>query len=226
MKHVAIIMDGNRRWAKEKGLIASLGHLAGAKNLKKLVKHIFYKKDIKYLSLFAFSTENFKRSEEEVNYLMKLFYNEAVKLLKKISEKNIKVVFSGHLEYLSDDLREKFSEIEKNSNGEYTLNLCIAYGGQREIVDATKKIATLYKEGKISLDEIDEKSFYKYLYKDLPPIDLMIRTSGEVRISNFMLYSLAYSEMKFVDTYFPAFTPKEFDKVLNEYDKRDRRFGK
>ena len=98
MKHIAIIMDGNRRWAKERGLLPSLGHLAGAKNLKKLVKHIFYKKNIKTLSLFAFSTENFKRSEEEVKYLMKLFYNEAVKLLKKITEKNIKIVFSGHLE--------------------------------------------------------------------------------------------------------------------------------
>ena len=123
-------------------------------------------------------------------------------------------------------MRKKLEELEKTSNGEYTLNLCIAYGGQREIIDATKKIAILYKEGKIELDKIDEESFYKYLYKNLPPIDLMIRTSGEVRISNFMLYSLAYSEMKFVDTYFPAFGPKEFDKVLEEYQVRDRRFGK
>lgn len=226
MKHVAIIMDGNRRWAKEKNLLPSLGHLAGAKNMKKLVKHIFLKKNIKYLSLFTFSTENFKRSEEEVGYLMKLFYNEAVKLLKTIKGKNVKIVFSGNLEYLNDDLRKKLEELENSSSGEYTLNLCIAYGGQREIIDAAKKIATLYKEEKISLNEINEESFYKYLYKDLPPIDLMIRTSGEVRISNFMIYSLAYAEMKFVDTYLPDFNEKEFDKVLEEYQQRDRRFGK
>lgn len=226
MKHVAIIMDGNRRWAKAKNLLPSLGHMAGAKNMEKLVKHIFLKRNIKYLSLFAFSTENFKRSEEEVGYLMKLFYNEAVKLLKKIKEKNVKIVFSGNLEYLSEDLRKKLEELENSSSGEYTLNLCIAYGGQREIIDAAKKIATLYKEEKISLNEINEESFYKYLYKDLPPIDLMIRTSGEVRISNFMIYSLAYAEMKFVDTYLPDFNEKEFDKVLEEYQQRDRRFGK
>ena len=226
MEHIAIIMDGNRRWAKEKNLLPSLGHLYGARNLKKLVKHIFYKKNIKYLSLFAFSTENFKRSQEEVGYLMKLFYNEAVKLLKKINEKNIKIVFSGHLEYLDEELKDKLEELEKSSKGDYTLNLCIAYGGQREIIDATKKIANLYKEGKISLEDIDEKEFYRYLYHELPPIDLMIRTSGEIRISNFMLYSLAYSEMKFVNTYFPAFTNKELDKVIDEYQDRNRRFGK
>ena len=126
MEHIAIIMDGNRRWAKEKNLLPSLGHLYGARNLKKLVKHIFYKKNIKYLSLFAFSTENFKRSQEEVGYLMKLFYNEAVTLLKKINEKNIKIVFSGHLEYLDEELKDKLEELEKSSKGDYTLNLCIA----------------------------------------------------------------------------------------------------
>ena len=127
---------------------------------------------------------------------------------------------------MDEELKDKLEELEKSSKGDYTLNLCIAYGGQREIIDATKKIANLYKEGKISLEDIDEKEFYRYLYHELPPIDLMIRTSGEIRISNFMLYSLAYSEMKFVNTYFPAFTTKELDKVLDEYQDRNRRFGK
>lgn len=226
LKHVAIILDGNGRWAKKRGLPRSLGHKAGAENLNKLAKYAL-EKGIEVLSVFAFSTENFKRSEEEVNYLMNLFTSNFKRDKNYFNKLNIKVVFSGRKEPLKNEVLEAISElveITKNNTGGI-FNICLNYGGQAEIVDAAKKISDDIINKKITKDDIDENSFYKYLYNNLPPIDFMIRTSGEERISNFMLYSLAYSEVYFTDTYFPDFDEKEFDKALLVYENRNRRFG-
>ena len=221
--HVAIIMDGNRRWAKEKGKNPSMGHLQGSKTLEKTGMYIF-STGVKYLSVFAFSTENFKRNEEEVTYLMDLIIKGFKSTCDKFVKNGIRVIISGKKDNLREDVLNTISEIEKKTengmNG--TFNICFNYGGQAEIEDAAKKIAIDYKEGKLDLDSLD---FNHYLYNDLPPIDFMIRTSGEVRISNFMLYQLAYSELYFTDVYFPDFTEKEYDLAILEYNKRKRRYG-
>ncbi len=225
-KHVAIIMDGNGRWAKLRGKKRSEGHLEGSKNLEKLALHIL-KKGIKILSVFAFSTENFKRSKEEVDYLMNLLIKFFKKKVKKFNDNNIRVMISGRRENLRSDVLEAIDSIQnstKNNNGGI-LNICLNYGGVEEIIDASKKIAIDYNKNNLSLDKLDKNVFQKYLYNDLEPIDFMIRTSGELRISNFMLFSLAYSELYFTDTYFPDFDEKEFDVALSEYQKRNRRFG-
>lgn len=225
-KHVAIIMDGNGRWATMRGKKRSEGHLEGSKTLKKLALHIL-KKGVKILSVFAFSTENFKRSDEEVEYLMNLLVEYFKKELKLFNKYNIKVLISGRREKLREDVLEAIDKIQKETqnNDGGILNICLNYGGQEEIIDASKKIANDYKNGKLKLEELDKESFSKYLYNDLEPIDLLIRTSGELRISNFMLFQLAYSELYFTNTYFPDFKEKEFDIALEEYQKRIRRFG-
>ncbi len=220
--HVAIIMDGNGRWATRRGLKRTDGHYQGYKRLKKTALHIL-DKGVKYLSVFAFSTENFKRSEEEVNYLMSLFVKAFRSDKSFFIKNNIKVVFSGRKEPLNDEVWNTMKEIEKSTSKctGGVFNFCINYGGQSEIVDASIKIAELYKEGKLDLDSINTDTFYKYLYNDLPPVDLLIRTSGEIRISNFMLYSISYSEIYFTSTCFPDFDEKEFDKALEDYQSRN-----
>lgn len=224
--HVGIILDGNRRWAKERGLKASSGHKEGFNTLKILSKHAF-KQGVKVLSVFAFSTENFKRSSEEVDYLMNLFLKGFKSSIKEFNQNNIKVVFSGRKEPLSDKVYSAMIELEsktsKNDGG--ILNICLNYGGQAEIVDTTKKIVNEVLNGNIKIDDINEELFRDNLYNSLPYMDLLIRTSGEIRVSNFMLYSLAYAEMYFPDTYFPDFKEKEFDKAIEIYNKRDRRMG-
>ena len=221
--HVAIIMDGNRRWATEKGKSPSMGHLQGSKTLEETGMYIF-STGVKYLSVFAFSTENFKRDNEEVTYLMDLIIKGFKSTCEKFVKNGIKVVISGRKDNLRDDVLKTISEIEERTkNGTVgTFNICFNYGGQAEIEDACRKIAVDYKDGNVDLDNLD---FNSYLYHDLPPIDLMIRTSGEVRISNFMLYQLAYSELYFTDVYFPDFDEKEYDLAIDEYNKRKRRFG-
>ncbi len=225
--HVGIIMDGNGRWATRQGLKRTDGHYAGYKRLKQTALHIL-SKGVKVLSVFAFSTENFGRSEEEVSYLMSLFVKAFKSDKKFFIKNNIKVVFSGRHEPLSDEVWNVMREIEESTKDctGGVFNFCINYGGQSEIVDASKTIAKLYKEDKISLDEIDTNTFYKYLYNDLPPIDLLIRTSGEIRISNFMLYSISYSELYFTSTCFPDFDEIEFDKALDDYQSRNITKGK
>ena len=225
--HVAIIMDGNGRWATRQGKKRTDGHLAGYKRLKKTAMYIL-KKGVKYLSVFAFSTENFGRSKEEVGYLMDLFVKAFKKEKNFFKKNNIKVVFSGRKKPLSDEIIKIMEEIEKDtkecSGG--VFNLCINYGAQGEIVDATKKIAELYKDGKISLDDINTDTYYHYLYNDLPSVDLLIRTSGELRISNYMLYSISYAELYFTNTCFPDFDESEFDKALEDYINRNITKGK
>lgn len=224
--HVAIIMDGNGRWAKKRGKVRSEGHLEGSKNLQRLSEYVL-KKGIKILSVFAFSTENFSRSKDEVDYLMNLIVKHFKKEAKKFTKNNIKVLISGRRERLRNDVIDAINYIQdvtKNNTGGI-LNICLNYGGQEEIIDASKRIAKDYKNGDLDLDSLNKNSFYKYLYNDLEPIDFLIRTSGEERISNFMLYSLAYSELYFTDVHFPDFKEEEFDKALLEYQRRDRRFG-
>mgnify|MGYP001059259380 FL=1 len=217
--HVGIIMDGNGRWATRQGMKRTQGHLAGYNRLKKTAIYIL-DKGVKYLSVFAFSTENFKRSEEEVNYIMNLFVTAFKKEKDFFVKNNIKIIFSGRKEPLSDKVYNTMKEIEKLTSDctKGVFNVCLNYGGQAEIVDASKRIAKLASEGKLNIDDINENNFYDYLYN---PIDLMIRTSGEVRISNFMLYSISYAELYFTDTCFPDFDENEFDKALDSYFERN-----
>ena len=226
LKHIAIIMDGNGRWAKKRGLARSLGHKEGSKTLEVVALHAL-ELNIPYLSVFAFSTENFKRSKEEVDFLMNLFIEMFTKKFKKLKEKGIKVVFSGIRDNLRKDVLESMDFITKETkdNNKMTLNICLNYGGQSEIVDATKKIVKEVEEGNIKLSDINISLFEKYLYQPLPPIDLLIRTSGENRISNFMLWEMSYSEFYFTDTLFPDFKEKELDNAINEYYNRNRKFG-
>lgn len=225
--HVAIIMDGNGRWATEKGLVRTEGHKKGAETLEDIALYIL-SSGTKYLSVYAFSTDNFKRPEKEVTFLMNLFVKMFTTKMKKIIDKGIKVVFSGRKENLRDDVLKAMETItnksKDNKNG--VLNICLNYGSQEEIVDASKKIVEDVNNGKLDINSLDKELFYKYLYQDLPPIDLMIRTSGEQRLSNFMLYQLTYSELYFTNTYFPDFNSEEYDKALDFYINRDRRFGK
>lgn len=218
--HVAIILDGNGRWAKERGLKRTEGHREGYKTLKKISKYILHK-GTKYLSVFAFSTENFNRPKEEVDYLMNLFIKGFKNDTWYFNKENIRVVFSGRKEKLSKEVLEAMDIMEKDTlnNTGGILNICLNYGGRAEIVDAVNKIIKDKKES------ITEEEFKKYLYQDLPDIDLMIRTSGEIRISNFMLWQLSYAELYFPKCYFPDFLEEEYDKALTEYTKRDRRFG-
>ena len=220
--HVAIIMDGNGRWAKKRNLPRSLGHKAGSENLKKLGLHIF-KRGVRVLSVYAFSTENFKRSPEEIDYLMNLFVKNFKKELKVFAENNIRVVFSGRKEPLRSDVLEAMDEVveatKENTGG--IFNICLNYGSQYEIVDAVKRIVSEKKD----VSELTPKEFEKYLYQELPPIDFLIRTSGEYRLSNFMMYQSAYAEFYFTDCLFPDFDDKKFDEALQEFQNRDRRFG-
>lgn len=224
--HVAIIMDGNGRWAKERGKVRSYGHEMGAKTLKELALYAF-SKGVKVLSVFAFSTENFKRSEEEVGFLMNLFIKLFNTEFKIFNEKDIKVVFSKKENGLPSKVEEAIKRIENDTknNKSGIFNICINYGGRSEIVDACKKITNKVLNNEISVEDINEDVFSDNLYNKLPDIDLLIRTSGEYRISNFMMWQLSYSEMYFTDTYFPDFKPSELDKAFINYSKRDRRYG-
>lgn len=224
--HVAIIVDGNGRWATKRGKRRSDGHLAGFINLKKIVKYIF-SKDINYISAYLFSTENFKRSKQEVSFIMNLFTSKFNEILKLCHEEKFKVVFSGRKENLSEKVVNTIFKIEKETSiyDKKVFNICFNYGGKAEIVDAAKRIAIDFLEKKIDLTSIDENNFDNYLYQKLPPVDLLIRTSGEMRISNFMLWQCSYAEFYFPDVLFPDFDEKEFDNAILEYTKRDRRFG-
>ncbi len=224
--HVAIIVDGNGRWATEKGMSRSDGHNEGFLNLKKLSAYIF-SKNIKYLSAYLFSTENFKRSKQEVSFLMNLLTGKLKEILDFCHEEQIKAVFSGRKENLSNSVLKAMEKIEKETNiyKDKVFNICFNYGGHAEIVDAVKKIVKDVENSKLDIDKLDENTFSKYLYNDLPPVDLMIRTSGEQRLSNFMLWQNSYAEFYFPKTYFPDFNADEFDKAIIEYTKRDRRYG-
>jgi undecaprenyl diphosphate synthase len=226
--HIAIIMDGNGRWAKRRGLPRIVGHREGVKAVKRIVTHAT-KRDIKYLTLFAFSTENWLRPKEEVSALMKLLDEYLDSELNLIIEQNIIFKVSGQLYLIPDGTRKKLENaIEKSKNNTgMVLNLALSYGGHTEIVDAVKSLVKDYKDKNLEIDNITEKEFAKYLYNpDIPVIDLLIRTSGEKRISNFMLWRVAYAELYFTETLWPGFFEDEFDLALDDYATRIRRFGK
>lgn len=226
-QHIAIIMDGNRRWAKEKGIETKLGHKAGAENLEKLAN---FANDIglKYLTVYAFSTENWKRTKEEVGALMVLLKSYVDKFLKRANTNNIKIRVLGDLERLDSGLRESIAEIvEKSSNNTgLTLNIAFNYGGRDEITNAVKHIAKDVENGKMKIDEIDEQVISNKLYTcGEPDPDLLIRTGGEIRISNFLLWQLAYTEFLFVDKYWPDFSEEDLLNAIHTFQTRKRRFG-
>lgn len=224
--HIGIIVDGNGRWATRKGLSRSMGHKAGCDNIKKISEYAF-SKGVNCISYYVFSTENFKRSKEEVDYLMNLFTTVFEKQAKYFHKKNIKIIFSGRKEPLPKSVIKtsfKITEMTKNNTGGI-INFCLNYGGQSEIIDATLKIINDLENNKISKEDITIDNYSKYLYQDLPMLDFLIRTSGEYRVSNFMLWQLSYAEFYFPEVCFPDFNEKEFDKALLVYNKRDRRFG-
>ncbi len=226
LKHIAIIMDGNGRWAEARGKKRSAGHKAGSETLEKIATHAV---DIglKYLSVYAFSTDNFKRSEEEVNYLMDLFIEMFTKNFEKLLDKGIKVVFSGAKEGLRADVLNAMDDIVERSknNNKATLNVCLNYGGREEIIRACERYHEDLVSGKVKKGEINRDTFTRYLDNDLPPIDILIRTGKEKRVSNFMLYELYYAEMYFLDTLFPDFTPEMLDDIIADFYGVERRFG-
>ncbi len=224
--HVALIVDGNGRWATERGKQRSAGHEAGFINLQRLTSYI-YSKNIKYVSAYLFSTENFKRSEKEVNFIMNLLTGKLKDILNFCHKEHIHAVFSGRKVNLSDKVLKAILKIEKETEiyKDRVFNICFNYGSRAEIIDATKKIVSDVNSGILDIDKLDDEVFHNYLYQNIPDVDLMIRTSGEERLSNFMLWQNSYAEFYFPKVYFPDFNEDEFDKAILEYTKRDRRFG-
>ncbi len=226
-KHIAIILDGNRRWARAKGKPASFGHKEGAKTLEKIVRYA-NKIGIKYITVYAFSTENWKRTEEEVSSLMLLFQAYLDNYSKRADTENIKVKIVGNIEGLPEKMQksiEKCMERTKNNTG-ITFNIALNYGGRDELVHAIKKIAKDVKEDKIEIENITEELISNSLYtKGQPDPDLLIRTSGEIRLSNFLPWQLVYSEFLFVNKNWPDFEEKDLDEAIIEYKKRKRKFG-
>jgi len=229
-RHVAIIMDGNRRYARSLGLSEEEGYLMGREKLKELLEWCF-DLGIKVLTVYAFSTENFKRSKKEVETLFRLCKQAIEEATKdeRIHENRVRVNVIGRLDLLPEEIRNAARDLmEKTKDyNDYIFNVALAYGGRQEIVDAIKGIAKDVKEGKLDLEDIDEKTVSSYLYtKDIPDPDLILRTSGEERISNFLLWQLAYSELYFADVYWPVFTKEDFLEAIYTYQQRKRRFGR
>lgn len=226
-KSIAIIMDGNRRWAKERGMPVSFGHKEGAKTLEKIVRYA-NKIGIQNITVYAFSTENWKRAEDEVKTLMMLFQSYLDDYSKRADSENIKVKIIGSRDGLSEKMKdsiEKCMERTKDNTG-IIFNIALNYGGRDEIVKAVKNIAKQVKEDKINIEEINENTISENLYtKGQPDPDLLIRTSGELRLSNFLPWQLVYSEFLFVDKYWPDFTEEDLDEAIRIYQKRNRKFG-
>lgn len=225
--HIAMIMDGNGRWAKQRGLSRSEGHSEGAKTLYSIVD--FCRKiNLKYLTVYAFSTENWLRPKKEVDFLMSLLKNMFNKYIKEIVDGNIRIRVLGDKNNIPKNTLRIIEKAEKQSQNNTGLQLIIAfnYGGRREIATAAKEIAKAYANGDINLDEINEDSFHNYLYlPDVPDPDLIIRSSGEMRISNFLLWQLAYSEFWVSDILWPDFKPENLVEAIRDFNNRDRRYG-
>lgn len=226
-EHIAIILDGNGRWANKRLLPRNIGHRKGAYNLRDIAVECNML-NIKYLTVYCFSTENWKRPEEEVNYLMTTPIRYYKKYKNKIAESNIRVKVIGRRDRFSKELLDTIIDLEnitKDHTG-LTLTLCVDYGSQNEIVTAVKQIAKDVNAGKMSIEDINEQTITDNLFtKDYPPLDLMIRTSGECRISNYLLWQLAYSELYFTDVLWPDFNKDELHKALIDFQSRNRRFG-
>ena len=227
-KHLAIIMDGNGRWAKKQGMLRVFGHEKGTKPVKQTVENCA-KLGIDFLTLYAFSTENWNRPKIEVDTLMKLLVSALKKELKTLQSNNIKLNAIGNLDNLPTGVKKELTEvIEKTkTNSRMTLTLALSYGARDEIINAVKIISEKVKNNIISLDAIEESIINQHLYtQNMPDVDLVIRTSGEHRISNFLLWQIAYAEFYFTDVLWPDFNEEELHKALLSYQKRERRFGK
>ena len=226
-KHIAIIMDGNRRWARAQGKPASFGHKAGAKTLETIVRYA-NKIGLEYITVYAFSTENWKRAEEEVNALMMLLQSYLDDYSKRADSENIKVKVLGDITALSQGMQKsiiKCMERTKNNTG-VTFNIALNYGGRDEIVKAVQNIATQVKNKQLKIEEINEETISDNLYTiGQPDPDLVIRTSGEQRLSNFLPWQVVYSEFLFIDKNWPEFTEQDLDNAIIEYQKRTRKFG-
>lgn len=226
-QHIAVIMDGNRRWARQKNMPTKMGHREGALRVTDLVKNCA-DLGVKYLTVYAFSTENWKRDKKEIDYLMNLLMEFVVKELNNLHKNDVKITMMGNIEDLPEKTRKEVEhsvELTKN-NKTLHLNIALSYGSRNEIIRGIKNIIKEYENNKINIDEINEESFKKYLFtKDMPDPDLLIRTSGELRLSNFLLYQLAYTEFYFTDTLWPDFNKEELLKAIKSFQHRKRRYG-
>lgn len=226
--HVAIILDGNGRWAKAKGMPRNYGHMQGSKNVE-VICETAYKMGIQYLTVYAFSTENWNRPKDEVDALMKLLRNYMKTCLKTAEKNKMCVRVLGDLAGLDEDIRKRILELQeatKNNTGLH-FQIAINYGSRDEILRAVRKLMEASAAGSIKPEDLDEALFEQYLdTNDIPDPDLLIRTSGEQRLSNFLMWQLAYTEFYFTDTHWPDFSKQELEKAIEQYNSRDRRFGK
>ena len=226
-KHIAIILDGNGRWAKKKGMPRNYGHVQGSKNVERICEDA-YILGVKYLTVYAFSTENWKRPQDEVDALMNLLRNYMKTCLKTAEKNRMRVRVLGDKTALDEDIRNRIAELEEATKNNDGLNFQIAlnYGSRDEMIRAMKRMSADVKEGNVQVSEINEAVFESYLdTHDIPDPDLMIRTSGEQRLSNYLLWQLAYSEFYFTEVLWPDFTKEELVKAIEYYNGRDRRFG-
>lgn len=228
LKHIAIIMDGNGRWAKKRNLPRSAGHKKGTETLQEIVKGAS-EMGIKYMTVYAFSTENWKRDKEEVDYLMNLLRQYLKNELEEINKQGGRILFIGEKDMLDSDIVAQMDNIESKTanNDKFTFIVALSYGSRAEILSAVKKISSLVARGDMTVTDIDENSFSSMLYtRNIPDPDLVIRTSGEQRISNYLLWQIAYSELFFTKTLWPDFTVAELKEIINDFNSRERRYGK
>ena len=226
-QHVAIILDGNGRWAKAKGMPRNYGHAQGSKNVEKICEEA-WRMGIKYLTVYAFSTENWNRPKEEVNALMKLLRNYMKTCLKTAAKNDMKVRVIGDITKLDEDIQKRILELEEatKNNGGLNFQIAINYGSRDEITRAVRTLAEDVKEGKLMPEEVNEACIERYLdTHDIPDTDILIRTSGEQRLSNYLLWQLAYTEFYFTDVPWPDFSKQELEKAIEQYNRRDRRYG-
>ena len=226
-RHVAIILDGNGRWAKAKGMPRNYGHAQGSKNVERICEEA-WRMGIKYLTVYAFSTENWNRPKDEVDALMKLLRNYMKTCLKTAAKNDMKIRVIGDITRLDEDIRSRIEELEKSTkdNGGLNFQIAINYGSRDEITRAVRRIAADCRDGRLAAEEIDEQVIDRYLdTHDIPDPDLLIRTSGEQRLSNYLLWQLAYTEFYFTDVPWPDFTKEELLKAVEQYNARDRRYG-
>ena len=226
-QHVAIILDGNGRWAKAKGMPRNYGHAQGSKNVEKICEEA-WRMGIKYLTVYAFSTGNWNRPKEEVNALMKLLRNYMKTCLKTAAKNDMKVRVIGDITKLDEDIQKRILELEEatKNNGGLNFQIAINYGSRDEITRAVRTLAEDVKEGKLMPEEVNEACIERYLdTHDIPDPDLLIRTSGEQRLSNYLLWQLAYTEFYFTDVPWPDFSKQELEKAIEQYNRRDRRYG-
>ncbi len=227
-EHIAIIMDGNGRWAKQRSITRVLGHNQGAEALRSVLQACEKRPHVKFLTLYAFSTENWKRAPEEVNDLMNLLRHYVKREAKSLHERGVRLRFIGELESLAEDIQYDLNEVQAltRNNTAITMTMALSYGARQEITAATQAIARKVAMGMLSPDQIDETTITAHLYtNELPDPDLLIRTGGDERLSNFLLWQSAYTELYFTETLWPNFNEEELDKAIACYSTRERRFG-